>query len=163
MQSFLKDTYRQTLINNLVAIVRQTDLDGIDVDIEGNDIDENYDNFVIELTAALHQEHKLITAAVAVYFKNDYTDKALAQFDFINLMSYDHTGAWAPQSQGHIPLTTRRWKIFPYFRMMRNIAKKNCFRRSFCGYGYGPTLTTRGLTLNYDHIVSDYPGAGIHR
>ncbi|HNP21436.1 MAG TPA: glycosyl hydrolase family 18 protein [Panacibacter sp.] len=156
----LKDTYRQTLINNLVAIVRQTDLDGIDVDIEGNDIDENYDNFVIELTAALHQEHKLITAAVAVYFKNDYTDKALAQFDFINLMSYDHTGAWAPQKPGPHSTYDQAVEDLSYFRMMRNIAKeKIVLGVPFYGYGYGPTLTTRGLTLNYDHIVSDYPGA----
>ena len=40
------------------------------------------DNFVIEFTAALHQEHKLITAAVAVYFKNDYTDKHFGSIRF---------------------------------------------------------------------------------
>lgn len=156
----LKDGYRQLLINNLVSIVHQTAVDGVDVDIEGSDIDENYDNFVIELAAALHQEHKLVTAAVAVYFKNDYTDKALAQYDFVNLMSYDHTGAWAPQKPGPHSTYDQAVEDLSYFRVMRKIPKeKIVLGVPFYGYGYGPTLTKRGLTLNYDHIVSDYSGA----
>ena len=75
----LKDNKRAMLINNLISMVLQIDLDGIDVDIEGSDIDENYDNFVIELAESLHQHKKLITAAIAVFYKGDLTDKALAQ------------------------------------------------------------------------------------
>lgn len=156
----LRDSNRQKLIDNLVTIVQQTGLDGIDVDIEGNDIDENCDNFVIELAAALHQQSKLITAAVAVYFKNDYTDKALAQYDFINLMSYDHTGPWAPQKPGPHSTYDQAVEDLSYFRVMRKIPKeKIVLGVPFYGYGYGPTLTTRGLTFNYDRIVADYPGA----
>lgn len=156
----LKDGNRAKLINDLVTITQQCELDGIDVDIEGNDIDENYDNLVIELAAALHQQNKLITAAVAVYFKNDYTDKALAQYDFINLMSYDHTGAWAPQKPGPHSTYDQAVEDLSYFRVMRKIPKeKIVLGVPFYGYGYGPTLTTRGLTLNYDRIVADYPGA----
>ncbi len=156
----LKDSRRQVLINNLVSLVQQTELDGVDVDIEGYDIDENYDNLVVELAAALHQQNKLITAAVAVYFKNDYTDKALSQYDFINLMSYDHTGAWAPQKPGPHSTYDQAVEDLSYFRVMRKIPKeKIVLGVPFYGYGYGPSLTVRGLTLNYDHIVSDYPGA----
>src|SRR5205809_8118591 len=56
----LKDNNRAMLINNLLTIVLQYNLDGIDVDIEGSDIDENYDNFAIELAGSLHEHKKLI-------------------------------------------------------------------------------------------------------
>jgi chitinase len=51
------------LINDLLSVVLKYELDGIDVDLEGGDIDENYDNLVTELSAKLHEHNKLITAA----------------------------------------------------------------------------------------------------
>ena len=29
----------------------------------------------------------------------------------------------------------------------------------FYGYGFGPTLTTPGISMNYEHIVTEFPGA----
>lgn len=156
----LKDSARKKFIADLVSIVLADDLDGIDVDIEGEDIDENYDNFVIELAGALHQHQKIITAAIAIYFKDEYTNKALSQFDFVNLMSYDHTGAWAPEKPG--PHATYEQAIIDlsYFRILRKIPKeKITLGVPFYGYGFGPKHPLRGLTLNYDHIVTEFPGA----
>jgi len=130
------------------------------VDIEDKDIDENYDNFAIELATSLHAYNKLITAAVAVYFKNDYTDKALAQYDFINLMSYDHTGSWAPQKPGPHSTYIQAVEDLVYFRLIRGIPKeKITLGVPFYGYGFGPTLTTPGISMNYGHIISEFPGA----
>jgi len=156
----LKDSNRAVLISKLISIVLKYDLDGIDVDIEDKDIDENYDNFAIELATSLHAYNKLITAAVAVYFKNDYTDKALAQYDFINLMSYDHTGSWAPQKPGPHSTYIQAVEDLAYFRLIRGIPKeKITLGVPFYGYGFGPTLTTPGISMNYGHIISEFPGA----
>ncbi len=156
----LKDNKRAMLINNLLSIVLQFDLDGIDVDIEGSDIDENYDNFAIELAESLHQHKKLITAAIAVFYKGDFTDKALAQYDFVNVMSYDHTGSWAPEKPGPHSTYEQAVEDLAYFKITRRIPKeKLTLGVPFYGYGFGPTLTTPGISMNYGEIVSQFPGA----
>ncbi len=156
----LQDSNRAKLVDRLCTLVLQYDLDGIDVDIEGSDMDENYDNFVIELAAALHQHNKLITAAVAVFYKGDYTDKALAQYDFMNVMSYDHTGSWAPEKPGPHSTYAQATADIAYFKTVRGIPKeKLTLGVPFYGYGFGPTLATPGIDMNYSEIVAQFPGA----
>ena len=156
----LKDNKRAMLINNLISIVLQIDLDGVDVDIEGSDIDENYDNFVIELAESLHQHKKLITAAIAVVYKGDLTDKALAQYDFVNVMSYDHTGPWTPEKPGPHSTYAHAVEDLAYFKIERRIPKeKLTLGVPFYGHGFGPELTTPGISMNYGEIVSQFPGA----
>src|SRR5690606_23865196 len=70
------------------------DLDGIDVDIEGNHVNSTYEPFVLKLSAAM-PTGKLLTAAVATWNGSDFSDAALTEYDFINLMSYDHCGSWS--------------------------------------------------------------------
>jgi GH18 family chitinase len=135
-------------------------VDGIDNDIEGSDIGENYDNFSVELAAALHKQNKLITAAIAIYFKDDYTNNALMQYDFLNLMSYDHTAAWAPQKPGPHSSYEQAVDDLTYFRNVRNIPKdKITLGVPFYGYGFGPKHPIRAVTMNYDNIINKYPGA----
>jgi chitinase len=156
----LKDSSRKKFIADLVSIVINADLDGIDVDIEGNDLDENYDNFVVELADVLHQHKKIITAAIAIYYCNEYTGKALAQFDFLNLMSYDHTGPWAPEKPGPHATYEEAKEDLAYFRILRKIPKeKITLGVPFYGYGFGPKHAARGLSMNYEHIVTEFPGA----
>jgi chitinase len=137
----LKDNKRAMLINNLLSIVQQFDLDGIDIDIEGGDIDENYDNLVIELAESLHQHKKLITAAIAVFYKGEFTDKALAQYDFVNVMSYDHTGPWAPEKPGAHSTYAHAVEDLSYFKIERRIPKeKLTLGVPFYGHGLDPPL-----------------------
>ncbi len=156
----LNDTNRAVFIHKLVTLVTKYDLDGVDVDIEGSDIDANYGNFSAELAQALHLRNKIITAAIAIYFKNDYSDKALAQYDFLNLMSYDHTAAWAPQKPGPHASYEQAIDDLTYFRMTRSIPKDNItLGVPFYGYGFGPKHQVRGVTMNYNHIVTAFPTA----
>src|SRR5260221_815942 len=68
--ALLKDDKRPAFIRNLVSEVIRTTADGIDVDLEGGDIDENYEKFVVELARALRSHAKLITVAVAIHYKH---------------------------------------------------------------------------------------------
>ena len=102
--SLLSDSVRGDFIKNAIQFVKDNQLDGIDADLEGEYIDNNYENFIIELSVALKQRGKLLTAAVATVYKSRYTDKALAQLDFVNIMSYDKTGPWNLKNPGqHSP------------------------------------------------------------
>jgi GH18 family chitinase len=156
----LKKEKRSLLINNLVSLAVQHKADGIDVDLEGSDIDENYEEFIVELAAALRSHHKLITAAIAVYYKDQLSDKALAQYDFVNVMSYDRTGPWRPEKPGPHATYAHAVEDLEYFGTVRAIPKeKMTLGVPFYGYGYGPTLSSPAISMNYGEIISRFPGS----
>ena len=156
----LQDGYRSQFIDNLVAVVLKTGVDGIDVDLEGSDINDDYENFVIELAQALRSHNKIITAAIAVYYKDQLSDKALAQYDFVNVMSYDRTGPWRPEKPGPHAAYEHAVEDLEYFGVVRNIPKeKMTLGVPFYGYGYGPELTSPAISMSYGEIVSTFPGA----
>lgn len=151
---------RPKFISDLVSITEKYNFDGIDVDIEGSDIDTNYEAFVVELKKALKAKKKLTTSAIAVFYKNQLTDRALKQYDFVNLMSYDHTGPWTPSKPG--PHSTYQHAVddLNYFRIDRKIPKKKIVLGvGFYGYGFGPELTSQASSMNYGQIVKAFPGA----
>jgi GH18 family chitinase len=153
----LSDTLRNILIANLVNLAVKYNLDGIDVDLEGERIDNNYEAFVIGLSAALRPKGKLLTSAVATAYKSRYTDKALAVYDFINIMSYDKTGPWRPQDAGpHAPYDMAVADL-DYWTNTRHIAKeKLSLGLPFYGYGFG---TGAPADINFKNLVVQYPGA----
>lgn len=158
--SLLKEDSRKMLVNNLVTVIQQYNLDGIDVDLEGRNIDENYERFVTELAAALRSRNKLITAAIAVYYKESLSDKALAQYDFVNVMSYDRTGPWRPENPGPHSTYAHAAQDLNYFGVQRKIPReKMTLGVPFYGYGYGPELTSPAISMNYGQIVTQFPGA----
>ncbi|MEP6595141.1 MAG: glycosyl hydrolase family 18 protein [Ginsengibacter sp.] len=158
--SLLKEDKRPMLINNLISIVTTHNMDGIDVDLEGSDIDENYENFVIDLAAALRSRNKMITAAIAVYYKDALSDKALAQYDFVNVMSYDRTGPWSPDKPGPHSTYANAVEDLEYFGTVRSIPKeKMVLGVPFYGYGYGPELTSPAISMDYGQILAEFPDA----
>ncbi len=158
--TLLKEEYRGALIEKLVALTLQHNVDGIDVDLEGGDIDTNYENFVIDLAKALHGHNKLITAAIAVYYKDQISDRAIAEYDFVNVMSYDRTGPWRPEKPGPHSLYSHAVEDLDYFRSVRNVpAEKMTLGVPFYGYGYGPELSSAAISMNYQKIVETFPGA----
>jgi chitinase len=158
--ALLKDDKRPTFVKDLVGIARTYNLDGLDVDLEGPDIDENYERFVTELATALRAQNKLLTAAVAVYYKDALSDKALAQYDFVNVMSYDRTGSWSPEKPGPHATYANAVEDLDYFGVQRAIPKeKLVLGVPFYGYGFGPELTSPAISMNYSDIITQFPGA----
>lgn len=155
--ALLEDDKRKMFINNLVSLVLKYDFDGVDVDLEGNDIDANYEAFVTELEIALRPSGKLMTAAIATAYKDKLSDKALQQFDFLNVMSYDRTGPWNPDRPGpHSPYNMAEEDL-EYWGKTRAIPKeKLVLGLPFYGYGFGSSGGPVA-SMNYKEIVASYP------
>ncbi len=158
--NLLKDNKRNKFVQDLLQIVLTYDFDGIDVDIEGSDIDENYEKLAIELSKSFKPHKKLVTSAIAVFYKDVLSDKALAQYDFMNIMSYDHTGPWTPSKPGPHSTYDHAVADLDYFYTVRKIPKnKMVLGVGFYGYGFGPTLTSTPTSMNFGDILSKFPGS----
>lgn len=159
-RELLKPERRGALVERLVEIAVTSGLDGIDVDLEGSAIDDNYEPFVLDLGAALRKQRKMMTAAIAVFYKDQLTDRALAEFDFVNIMSYDHTGPWRPERPGPHSTFEHAADALNYFGTVRGIPKDRMILGvPFYGYGYGPELTSPAATMTYRDIVLAFPGS----
>lgn len=156
----LNDDHRAKLIAGFIGQVEKYNVDGIDVDLEGSDIGGYYEKFVVELGRALHARNKLMTAAIAIYYKEQFTDVALQQYDFMNVMSYDRTGPWRPDKPGPHSTYTHASEDLEYFNGERGIPKeKLTLGVPFYGYGYGPEPTSPAITKSYKEIVKMFKGA----
>lgn len=159
-KKLLQDDQRPAFVHKLMQVVLQSGVDGIDVDLEGSDISNTYEEFVTELASALREHNKLITAAVAVYYKDQFTDKALAQYDFVNVMSYDRTGPWRPEKPGPHAAYEHAVEDLEYFGTIRKLPReKMTLGVPFYGYGYGPELTSPAISMSYGDIVKTFRGA----
>jgi chitinase len=153
----LDDVHRPALVNNIIAFTLQHQLDGIDVDLEGQAIDEHYETFVSELSRSLKKQDKLLTAALATVYGPTVSKKALDKFDFINIMSYDKTGPWNPNHPGqHSPLVMAETDL-QYWTIEKGIRKKKLILGvPFYGYLFGKQAIT---ALSYADITTRFPGA----
>ena len=153
----LADSLRNRLINSLTKLSVDYNLDGIDVDLEGERIDTNYEAFVTGLSVALKPKGKLLTSAVATAYKSRYTDKSLAVYDFINIMSYDKTGPWRPNDAGqHAPYEMAVADL-DYWINTRGIApQKLSLGLPFYGYGFGKGVPAE---IGFKGLVAQYPGS----
>lgn len=140
-ETLLQSGSRTTLVNNLIQMVNDYGLDGLDVDIEGvllTNIDNagNYTPFIQALRNGL-PAGKLLTSATASYVGGMVPTSSLQYFDFVNIMSYDNVGpGWGQagtehasydQAVGHI----NTWKA-------RGLSKdKLVLGVPFYGYGFG--------------------------
>ncbi len=157
LKNLLKADKRSTLVNALADLATHYDLDGIDVDLEGSFIDENYEPFVVELHTALKAKGKEITAAVATWNGNTISDKALVLFDKVHIMSYDQTGPWNLQRPG--PHSTYEVAVsdVAYWMVTRSVPPaKLTLGVPFYGYGFGPNIQS---DMSYGTIVSTFPNS----
>ncbi|MDO1448949.1 glycosyl hydrolase family 18 protein [Rhodocytophaga aerolata] len=156
----LQPEKRSSFIQSLVSLANREGVDGVDVDLEGSDIDENYEPFVVELAAALRTTNKLITAAIAVYYKDQLSDKALATYDFVNVMSYDRTGPWRPDKPGPHATYEHALEDLTYFGKERQLSKqKMTLGVPFYGYGYDLSGKAAAISMNFKEITQTYPGS----
>jgi len=86
---------RTTFTNNVINLVNQYGLDGIDIDWEypdnGNSAN-NYSLLMQQLSEAMHSRGKLLTAAVVSYNGTSIQNSVFGYVDFLNIMAYDESG-----------------------------------------------------------------------
>lgn len=159
-------TYRNLInadLSGFVAKIVQyavdNNLDGIDVDIEGDVLNGTtltsvqYENFITSLEVGLHAQNKLMTAALATWFATRVTNIAASKFDFINLMSYDAYGTWTGPGQ-HAPYSFAVSDL-TYWQVTKGIpAAKLTVGVPFYGYYWGSSSSS----YTFADIQINYPG-----
>jgi chitinase len=155
--SMIADSCSAGLIDSMVQSVINLKLDGIDVDLEGKSINKDYEGFVAALAAALKPKGLLLTAAIATWESPTISDKALACFDFMNIMTYDATGPWNIKERGpHSPYSMAITDL-DFWTIKRHIPKERLdLGLPFYGYGFEPLKVS---DYSYNKIASTYPGA----
>ena len=155
--SLLMDNNRAAFIEKLVQLSLDHSLDGIDVDIENDAIDANYEKLVLDLSVKLKPLHKLLTSALATWNGEKISDAALKQFDFINIMSYDQTGPWTPEKPGPHSTYIKAEEDLQYWTVTRKIARQKVnLGLPFYGYCFG---TQYGESMSFSEIIATFPGA----
>jgi len=144
-----------TFVTNLSSYLSSNNLDGVDVDIEGNPVDANYGPFIDKLVAKLHPSGKLVTSAMGQWYGNRVPASAYAKFDFVNVMSYDHCGSWSSACE-HASMD---WalKDMTFFSNKGVAADKLVLGVPFYGYCWGAGCPAPAMT--YAEIIATWPGA----
>jgi chitinase len=150
----LLQKHRSSFIKKIVKYVIDNNLDGVDVDIEGNlfpYIGFTYGPFVVELKQALHSKGKGMSCALgAVDLDKVVTQEALEAYDFINVMVYDKTGIWNPNVIGpHSPYSYAEDAI-KYYTSDRKIPSDHItLGLPFYGFDFTPPARY----INYSEII----------
>lgn len=140
---------RAAFIDKISAYLEAHDLDGIDIDFEGQGVNADYEGFVSALATELRGEGKLTTAALASWFAGSITTAALQAFDFVNVMVYyqsDPDNALSPIA----PDTLATDQAALDFWVTRGLSKdKAVFGVPFYGYFWKNAGTALPTQLTY--------------
>jgi len=150
-----KEENRTAFIHNLMTFTRQFDVDGLDVDLEWQDVDENYSAFAIELSdSLLANNNMLMTAALppTTRFAN-ITDAALERYDFINMMAYDEYGPWRPDNGGQHSSFAFAEAGVNFWKVGQGLSNKN-LTLGVPFYGYDFTDPNRTFSVTYGQMVA---------
>jgi GH18 family chitinase len=152
----MSDAHRSAFVRRIANYVRENDLDGIDVDLEGSSINSDYGKFIVDLSMALKPQGKLVTAALShLNGAGNVPRAAIDLFDFINIMAYDKTGFWNPSVPGQHASMDFAIESLNYW-VARGLPKAKCILGvPFYGHSFGAANTT----YSYRYIVSIFAGA----
>ena len=139
----LQAAMRPAFIQKIVQYVLAHNLDGVDVDLEWQYVNDQYSPFVLELKSALLAENRLLTAALpGAYRYPQISAAALAAFDWINLMVYDLTGPWDPAHPGqHSPYDWAE-QCIQYWKNQGVPGQRLTLGLPFYGYDFGNSPVT---------------------
>jgi len=154
----LTDAKRAKFATGLADYVVEHDFDGLDVDIEGPSINQDYGAFISDLAGVLKPRGRLLTSALSKgYGGGKVPDAALAHFDFVNIMAYDGAGPWNPKAPGQHSSFGFATNNVAYW-LARGLPKsKAVLGVPFYGYGFGDAF--RKGDYGYSKILAAHPGA----
>ncbi len=141
----------------LADYVTTHQFDGLDVDLEGPSINEDYGGFIEALAKVFRERRLLLTAALSKgYGGNRVPDSVFAHFDFINIMAYDGTGPWNPNAPGQHSSMDFAKENVAYWLGRGLPREKAVLGVPFYGYGFG---NAAGKNYPYAAILAAHPGA----
>ncbi len=156
-RSLVGPDHRAATIASLVALAETLELDGIDIDLEGQlltAIDDagDYTPFIAGLSAALKARHKLLSCATASYEGGMIPIASIRYFDLVNVMSYDAIGpTWGQPGSEHSSLAGAKRDLDLW--LARGVpAERLVLGVPYYGYGFGgerPNWSYRDLVAAY--------------
>ncbi|MCC6458836.1 MAG: T9SS type A sorting domain-containing protein [Saprospiraceae bacterium] len=153
----LQAANRPAFIQKIVQYALNHQLDGVDVDLEWQYVNDQYSPFVLELKTALVAQDLLLTAALpGGYRYPQISAAALAAFDWINLMVYDLTGPWDPAHPG--PHSPYDWseQCIQYWKNQGVPGSRLTLGVPFYGYDFGSSPVGSFAYRNMVDLSADY-------
>ena len=150
-------TYRNNFVNNIVNLINQYGLDGVDIDWEyptGGNNPANFNTLMGQLSTAMHSRGKFLTAAVAANgsHADGVQSGVFSSVDFLNLMAYDGGGS-NHSTYDYAVQTINYWKGRG-LQASKVILGVPFYGRSPSEYVAYNTLLTRGASPNSDFFGS---------
>jgi len=152
----ISESKRQGFAKRLSEYLAAHNFDGLDVDIEGPSINEDYGAFIEALAKELKPNGKLLTAALSKgYGGSKVPASVFEHFDFVNIMAYDGAGPWNANAPGqHSSLKFAKENVA--YWLERGLPKgKAVLGVPFYGYGFGDAFRKRDYP--YSVIIASYP------
>jgi chitinase len=155
-EKWLKPANRPAFISKIIVYLTQHKLQGVDVDLEWGNVNNDYSGFVIELKDSLLKHGFGLSAALpGTYRYPEISDSALAAFDWVNIMAYDLTGPWEPGKPGpHSPFSFAETSV--NFWIGHGL-EKNRLNLGVPFYGYNFASKEIVTALSYAQIVGMNP------
>ena len=141
-------------VSNIVQYVLDNKIDGVDVDLEWDNVTSGYNNFVLKLNSELKKHSKTLTAALPATTRfNNISDETLGLFDLIHIMAYDFTGPWNPTNKGqHSSYSHAVQSIDFWTKTVGVAANKLTLGVPFYGYDFSNSNNVTAFT--YSSMVS---------
>lgn len=153
----LRPGSRDKVVRQLIALVDEHDLDGLDIDIEGvilTKIDQagNYTPFIASLSQALKARGKLLTCATGSYEGGMVPKSSIPYFDLIGVMAYDSIGpTWGPAGSEHSPIEQAQRDLQLWIDRGAS-PERIVLGVPYYGYGFGsfkPTYAFRDIRAEF--------------
>tara|TARA_B100000963_G_scaffold203269_1_gene177014 strand:+ start:6228 stop:7235 length:1008 start_codon:yes stop_codon:yes gene_type:complete len=141
-------------VSNIVQYVLDNKIDGVDVDLEWDNVTSGYNNFVSKLNSELKKHSKTLTAALPATTRfNNISDETLGLYDLIHIMAYDFTGPWNPANKGQHSSYSHAVQSIDFWTKTVGVdANKLTLGVPFYGYDFSNSNNVTAFT--YSSMVS---------
>lgn len=153
-KKYMSQSYRSDFIYRIKEYCLQNKFQGVDMDLEWDNVTSLYSPFVIELSDTLHKYNLGFSAALPGTTRyKDISDKALKVFDVVNLMVYDFTGPWTPNNPGQHSSYNHAVQSINYWK--ENGLMQENMRLGVPFYGYDFSDINNIGSFNYSEMVAE--------
>lgn len=159
---------RKALIRNVMKMVKELELDGVDIDYEAWSYDNDYldkiqvglEDLFVSLRKKLGKKRDLTSAICIPAMKQGrYTQKVIDSMSYLTVMAYDLTGPWTRHGGPHSPF---EYALSGIKTALDAGAAPEQVVLGVPFYGYGFPNGESGdkcYSMTYAQIIRTYPGA----